>query len=99
MINTTVGNVDKKYLKKHFDKMIGKTFKIIHLKEEGCITVDKYVGSLCRKFLGASSLYFSEDIIMIIHILKGLDLDDHDSLRSDIFEIIKILEFLKKRCD
>lgn len=96
-METKLGNIENKYLIKSFDKMIGKVFKILHLKEENCITLDKYVDSICRKFIGASNLYFDEEILMIIYVLKGMDLNNHNSIRSDVFEIIKILESLKEK--
>lgn len=99
MIYTKYGEIENETVKNHFQFMIGKVFKIIHLKEEDCQTIDKYVNSLCRKFFGISKMYFSDEALLIVDVLNGLDFENHDYLRSDIFEIIEIIEYVKKRCE
>lgn len=96
MLDTAYGCVEKDIVKKHFDKMIGKVFKIIHLKEEDSPTIDFYIKSLSRKFFGASKIYFTEETLFIVDILNGIDFDNHETLRSDVFEIINIIEHIKK---
>lgn len=99
MIETKFGEIENVTVKNQYDSMIGKVFKVLHLKEEGCETLDKYVDSLCRKFFGASKLYFKEENLSMVHILSGMDIDSHSLLRSDIFEVIRIIESIKERCD
>lgn len=96
MLNTTYGCVDKEFVIKHFDKMIGKVFKILHLKEENSPTIDFYIKSLSRKFFGSSKIYFTEENLFIVGILNGIDFDNHETLRSDVFEIINVIEHIKK---
>lgn len=96
MLNTTYGCVDKDLVVKHFNKMIGKVFKIMHLKEEESSTLDFYIKSLSRKFFGSSKIYFTEESLFIVGILNGIDIDNHETLRSDVFEIINIIEHIKK---
>lgn len=99
MIETKFGKIENDDVKSQYDSMIGKVFKVLHLKEEGCETLDKYVDSLSRKFFGASRLYFREENLSVVHILSGMDIDSHSLLRSDVFEIIKIIESIKERCE
>lgn len=96
---TKYGEVENKTVIKSLDLIIGKLFKIIHLKEENCKTIDTYVNSLCRKLTGASDTLFPENILIVVFILNGLDLRSHDLIRSDVFEAISIIDSIKKRCE
>lgn len=96
MIKSEYGLVKNEDVINHFQRMIGKSFKIIHLKEEDCQTIDVYIKSLSRKFMGISRVYHREEALMIIDILNGINISDHETLRSDVFEVIKIIEMIKE---
>lgn len=95
MVKTIYGKVENKDIYDNFNFMIGKVFKIIYLKEEDCKTLDIYIKSLSRKFIGISKMYYRKESLSIVNILNGIELDDHKTLRSDVFEIIDVINIIK----
>jgi len=82
---------------KYLERLVKKVWKILPMQEEGCSTLDLYISSLSREIMGSSILFFSEEMIAVASTLNGMDIQNHKSLKSDVFKATRILDSTKKR--
>lgn len=94
---TKYGLIEEKDILAYLNKMIGRLFKIIPMQEESCNTLDDYVDSLIRELVGNSKIFLSDEFVMMVGTLNGLNYKNHSSLKSDIFKVINIVEKTKEK--
>lgn len=86
----------------YFDVLINRLYKILPLKEEGSLTVDKYIESLLSELTGG------QDVILLIHedgqylsVINSLEFirtcENISVCRREIFKCIRIVEKLKQK--
>ena len=99
----TAYELDSTLIINYFDRLTGRIFKIIPIKEEGEFDVQPYIESLLRELLGARSLVeaigHDERFMQIISIMNYL-LENPNTetkvLKSEIFHILNILKKINK---
>lgn len=79
----------------YFSKLVGRVFKIIPMQEEKCTTLEEYTKSLIREIIGISELFSSDELLVVVGVLNGLDYSNHKILRSDIFKAIDMIHKIK----
>jgi hypothetical protein len=97
MIKTPYGEIDNEYIYSYLTKLTGRVFKILPMQEEGCETLESYVDSLVREIIGNSRIFMGEEMLIISGTLKGIDFNNHESLRSDVFKITNMIDKIKER--
>lgn len=92
---TKYGDFNDDIVKKYLEKLIDKIWKLIPMneKEDERIYIQKYSDSIVRELFGNAKILIAlqSDLITISGILKGLDYNNHKSLRSDVFRAINII--------
>jgi hypothetical protein len=94
---TKYGVLDSRQVDAYLAKLIGRVFKIIPMNEEGCKTLDLYIDSLVREILGNSQIFLGDELFAICGTLKGLNINNHKQLKSDIFKTIDLIDRVRKR--
>lgn len=89
-------------LNMYFKYLIGKFFKILPMKEQGCSTLDDYLKSFLNELLGnyelCKDLRNNPQYITLLNITSYLATQQYDSkvCKREVFKAIKILEMLQK---
>ncbi len=96
---TKYGEINNEQLIKCLDRYTNRIFQIIPMNEndDERKTLPIYVSSLIRELTGVSNIIFEEYFLSIVGTLKGLEYDNHDTLKSDVFKLLDIIKKLKKR--
>lgn len=94
---TKYGDIPDISLELYFERMVGKTYKILALKEEDCSTVDVYIDSLLYEIIGTNKIVDQIPnettlltIIAMLEQLKGED--NHSIIKQKVFKIIKLIK-------
>lgn len=92
---TKYGDFNEDIIKEYLENLINKIWKLIPMneKEDERIYIQKYSDSIARELFGNAEILIAlqSDLITISGILKGLDYNNHKSLRSDVFRAINII--------
>nr|DAJ77310.1 MAG TPA: hypothetical protein [Caudoviricetes sp.] len=102
MVKTKYQPICEKMCENYFDVLINKLYKILPLKEERSLTVDKYIESLLSELTGG------QDVILLIHedgqylsVINSLEFirtcESISVCRREIFKCIRIVEKLKQK--
>ena len=106
MANVTLryGEITTKAMRNYFDTLIGKTFKILPMKEESSHTLHSYINSYLIEIIGNKSLnpsMFEENpqMISLLATISFLANEDYDAktCKKEIFKCIRILEEVRDR--
>lgn len=100
-MNTRYGvEVNNTAFNEYIDVVVGKIFKLLPLREEKNMTLDKYHSSLMADVLGNKTLFELEqekDMICLLVSLEGLiTIHDMELYRGKVFECINLAKKLKK---
>lgn len=93
---TKYGKIEEKQLERYKYRLTKRIFIILPMTEEGSDTVDLYVESLTRELFGLSQVMVEDKILEIVGMLKGLELDNHETLRGDVFSTIEMVKKIGK---
>jgi len=80
-------------LKQYFEKLTGRIFKILPLKEEGVSTVDTYIDSLLLEICGCERLITKNLCVLelVVHIeALHLVINDMAKFRSQVLKCVKL---------
>lgn len=97
-METKYGSLANQHIILCLDDYVNKVFKILPMREEGCKTLDKYIASLLREFIGNHSLVkglqYEPEFLSLIGILENLAMNDvsFEVFRSDVFKSIAIIK-------
>lgn len=98
-----VFEIDDVMVKRYFDRMTGRIFKIIPIREEGEFPVQPYLVSLLREMLGAKDLMEAinqdERFLQCLNILNYLSENpelDVKTLKSEVFHILNLVKKISK---
>lgn len=87
----------------YFDFLIGRTFKILPLKEEGNKTLKSYLENFQRELIGNQNLFTvlvdEPSFISVLSSIQFLIDEKYDTTvcRKEVFKCIHILEKIKKK--
>lgn len=100
-MKTLYGELPNDLLIAYVDGLIDKIFKLLPLREENSLTLNKYIEGLLREIIGGKELIEelknNQDIISILGILQNLmNENNFESYRSDIFKCINLVKKIKK---
>lgn len=98
-VQTKLGPINKEQYEEYCRKLIGKTYKLLPLKEENNPTLKLYIRSLLVELYGGRKiiLKFNTDpqfLSMVCSIAELEDIDDLTIYRSKIFECIELCKKL-----
>lgn len=97
-MKTKYGHIPNQVIISSLERLTGKVFKILPMREEGCNTLDEYVSNLLRELINSKelieSLQFEGELFSLISTLEGLAHNDIDLTvcRSDVFKSIDIIK-------
>lgn len=97
MFDTKYGTIPKENYINYFERLIGKTYKILALKEEECPTLNIYIESLLYELIGQKKVTYQlrdeTSLITIISLLEQLKYEDeHIIIKQKVFKIIKLIK-------
>lgn len=103
-MNTKYGNLPDESLVVYVNSMISKVYRMLPMKEENVSTIDTYISSTLREFIGQKELIdkFKDDknLFAILGVLEHLlQEDDISNFKSDIFKVINLIEKMKLSLD
>lgn len=84
------------------ERLIGKVYKILPMKEEGCETLDQYISNLLRELVSnkdlMNDLKFEGELLSVINTLHGLiEQENFEEFRSDVLKSLGIIKNIIKR--
>jgi len=93
-------DIDNSFIKEYVDRLIGKVFKLLPLREEGNDTLNKYHESLMYELTGFKELFeVITDKAEFVSLLASLEsitkIDDFTTFRSKVFECISMIKSLQ----
>jgi hypothetical protein len=97
-MDTKYGTIPDQVIISSLERLTGKVFKILPMREEECNTLDEYVENLLRELINTknliTSLQFEEELLSLISTLEGLTNNDIDIsiCRSDVFKAMSIIK-------
>ena len=99
MMETKYGVLPNEILVDYKDKITGKIFKILPMKEENCLTWDIYIESLLYELIGCNELVEefknNADFLSLLSILKNLSKeDDVKVIRREVFNCLDLIKKL-----
>lgn len=95
--------IDRQCVAGYLHSLVGRFYKILPLREDHSITLDKYMNSLLREMLGcellADSLKGDDRFVSLLSILRSLiaDHEDISVVKTDVFRAINIITQLEKK--
>ena len=94
MRNVYGGNIDNENLIKYFKSLIGRIYKLLPMKEEKCLTLEKYLDNLMNELAGGNELILDDYIfIMLLCDIQILfTIENIDTYKSQVFKCIKVCE-------
>ena len=99
MIKVEYGRIPKENFYNYFQFLIGKTYKILPMKEENCETLNSYLESYQRELIGNQSLFTTlVDEPMFISILNSIQFLIVETYSDDVCkkEVFKCISLFKK---
>jgi len=98
------GELSSNSMYKYFSLLIGKTFKILPLKEESANTLKSYINSYLVEIIGNKHLnpvLFDENpqLISVLTTVSFLANEDYDvsTCKKEVFKCIRILEDVRDK--
>lgn len=95
--------ISDEMIRHYFERLTGRIFKIIPIKEEGEFPVQPYLISLLREMLGAKDLMaaIGQDerfmqCINIMDYMAGHEDMEMKALKSEVFHMLNILKKVRK---
>ena len=97
MIRSSYGNIPKEILEEYKDRLVGRVYKILPMKEEKVETWDAYIESLLFELVGHKDLIKgldnNSDFISLLSILEGLiGEDDLEVIRREVFKSLNLVK-------
>lgn len=95
--------LDEKAFHNYFRYMIGKIYKILPMKEEGCKTLTSYLESLRAEMIGSYGLYRQlieePQFMTALNIVEYLIDNDFDTsvCKREVFKAIRCIENVNKK--
>lgn len=95
---TKYGSIPSNVVLVSLDRLTGKVFKILPMREEECNTLDEYVSNLLRELINTKELVLTlqrdEEFLSLLSTLEGLSHNDIDLqvCKSDVFKCIEIIK-------
>ena len=88
------GKIDKESLQEYFKNLIGRLWKILPLKEQQCLTLDKYLFNLRLELMGGEELLLKSGLfIELLNNLEALTaMENKEDYKPQIFRCISICE-------
>jgi len=101
MKNIYGGNIDSDNLIKYFKAMIGRIYKLLPMKEEKCLTLEKYLEALMNELAGGNKLLLDDYmfIMLLCDIQILFTIEDLKEYKSQVFKCIKICEKIIQKLD
>lgn len=99
MIKVAYGEIPKENLYNYFQSLIGKTYKIIPMKEQNCKTLKPYLKNYQRELIGHQYIFtVLVDEPMFISILNSIQYLISESYSADTCakEAFKCIRLIKK---
>jgi hypothetical protein len=97
-MKTKYGTIPNQVIISSLQRLTGKVYKILPMKEEGCKTLDEYVSNLLRELINSKelieNLQFEGELFSLISTLEGLTNKEVDltTYRSDVFKSLGIIK-------
>lgn len=93
-------DIPKETIVPSLDRLIGKIYKSLPLKEEKCETLDEYLEGLVRELISeskvVSKLTTHGEFLSVISILHSLiEQEDFKIYRKDVFKCIDLVKKIK----
>jgi hypothetical protein len=95
--------LDESVFQNYFQYMIGKIYKILPMKEEGCKTLTSYLESLKIEMIGSYGLYRQlmeePQFMTALNIVEYLIDNDYDNAicKREVFKAIRCIENINKK--
>lgn len=103
MIEVNFGELPEQSFHRYFEYMIGKIYRILPMKEEGCETLTSYLESLRVQMIGSYSLYRQlieePQFMSALHIIEYLIDNEYDvkTCKREVFKAIRLIESVNKK--
>ena len=103
MIEVNYGQLPEQCFQRYFQYMIGKIYKILPMKEEGCTTLIQYLESLKAELIGSYELYLKlidePQFMTVLNIVQFLISAEYDekTCKREVFKAIDVLDNLNKK--
>lgn len=97
-MKTKYGNIPNQVIISSLERLTGKVFKILPMREEDCKTLDEYVSNLLRELINSheiiENIKFEGELFSLISTLEGLADNEIDITvcKSDVFKSIEIIK-------
>lgn len=97
-MKTKYGSIPDQVVISSLERLKGKVYKILPMREEKCITLNEYIESLIRELVNTESLIvslqFEGELLSLISTLEGLtdSTIDFQTFRSDVFKSLDIIK-------
>lgn len=103
MIKVEYEELSKKSLENYYSFLIGKFYKILPLREQGCQTLKSYLTSLSNELIGHSwllnDLKYEPMFISLLNILQFFIHEDCDikTYKSEVFRAIRLIQDIQNK--
>jgi len=103
MINVEYGKIPEENFNNYFQFLVGKTYKILPMKEENCDTLNSYLESYQRELIGNQQLFkklIDEPMfITILNTIQYLISEDYsvDICKKEVFKCIHLFKKINKK--
>jgi hypothetical protein len=97
-MKTKYGTIPDQVIISSLERLTGKVYKILPMREEKCNTLDEYVSNLLRELVNTeqliNNLQFEGELLSLIGTLEGLADNEIDIsvCRSDVFKSMDIIK-------
>lgn len=96
-MNTKYGQISEELLQEYKDKLTGKVFKILPMKEENCSTWELYIESLLHELFGCKEIVNewreSADFLSLVSILEEISNEDDISIiKREVFNCLNLIK-------
>lgn len=97
-MQTKYGSIPDQVIISSLNRLLGKVYKILPMREEECKTLDEYISNLIRELVNTKSLIeslqFEGELLSLLSTLEGLTDNDIDFtlFRSDVFKSMDIIK-------
>lgn len=97
MIESNYGGLPKEVIEEYKDRLVGRIYKILPMKEEGVETWDVYIESLLFELVGYKDLIVglnsNSDFISLLSVLESLiGEDDLAVIRKEVFKALGLVK-------
>jgi hypothetical protein len=100
-MNTKYGNIPDQLVISYLERLTGKVYKILPMKEEKCNTLDEYIENLLRELISNKDVIeeqkYEGDMMTLINTMNALiGQECFDEFRSDVLKSLNIIKKMKK---